>query len=183
MKILLMLLSVSLLFTCGVAFAAGKVETPKSCQQCGMDREYFSYSRMLIVYADGTESEPVTLPDADVSNLPGLWRRLPDNFYRVYQVQENGTLRLVTQGYVQGGLLVDPNDKLNDSRKGLAGYYRYKHRPIAPRTMRREWLTGLIREVHVASRQTYGSRRVVSMSTRNSRRRWVCRSANAWWRC
>jgi len=46
-----------------------------------------------------------------VSNLPGLWRRLPDNFYRVYQVQENGTLRLVTQGYVQGGLLVDPNDK------------------------------------------------------------------------
>lgn len=40
------------------------------------------------------------------------------------------------------------------------GYYRYKHRPIAPRTMRREWLTGLIREVHTASRQTYGSRRV-----------------------
>jgi hypothetical protein len=66
---------------------------------------------LVIVYADGTESEPVTLPDADVSNLPGLWRRLPDNFYRVYQVQENGTLRLVTQGYVQGGLLVDPNDK------------------------------------------------------------------------
>ena len=54
MKILLMLLSVSLLFTCGAAFAAGKVETPKSCQQCGMDRELFSYSRMLIVYADGT---------------------------------------------------------------------------------------------------------------------------------
>ena len=66
---------------------------------------------LVIVYADGTESEPVTLPDADVSNLPGLWRRLPDNFYRVYQVQENGTLRLVTQGYVQGGQLVDPNDK------------------------------------------------------------------------
>ena len=40
------------------------------------------------------------------------------------------------------------------------GYYRYKHRPIAPRTIRREWLTGLIREVHTASRQTYGSRRV-----------------------
>jgi len=26
--------------------------------------------------------------------------------------------------------------------------------------MRRQWLTGLIREVHVASRGTYGSRRV-----------------------
>ena len=66
---------------------------------------------LVIVYADGTESEPVTLPDSDVSNLPGLWRRLPDNFYRVYQVQENGSLRLVTQGYVQNGILVDPNDK------------------------------------------------------------------------
>ncbi len=40
------------------------------------------------------------------------------------------------------------------------GYYRYEHRPIAPRTMRRQWLAGLIREVHTASRQTYGSRRV-----------------------
>ena len=26
--------------------------------------------------------------------------------------------------------------------------------------MRRQWLTGLIREIHAASRQTYGSRRV-----------------------
>ena len=40
------------------------------------------------------------------------------------------------------------------------GYYRFKHRPIAPRTMRRERLMGLFREVHTASRQTYGSRRV-----------------------
>jgi putative transposase len=40
------------------------------------------------------------------------------------------------------------------------GYYRYKHRPLSPTQMRRQWLTGLIREVHTASRQTYGSRRV-----------------------
>ncbi len=46
------------------------------------------------------------------------------------------------------------------------GYYRYKHRPIAARTVRREWLTGLIREVHTASRQTYGSRRVHAELTR-----------------
>ncbi|WP_275263064.1 IS3 family transposase [Kineococcus radiotolerans] len=45
------------------------------------------------------------------------------------------------------------------------GYYRYKHRPIAPRTIRREWLTGLIREVYTASRQTYGSRRVHAVLT------------------
>lgn len=40
------------------------------------------------------------------------------------------------------------------------GYSRYKNRPISPTQMRRQWLTGLIREVHAASRQTYGSRRV-----------------------
>jgi len=40
------------------------------------------------------------------------------------------------------------------------GYYRYKHRPTSPTQMRREWLTGLIREVHTASRGTYGYRRV-----------------------
>jgi len=42
----------------------------------------------------------------------------------------------------------------------LGGYYKYKHRPLAPTQMRRVWLTSLIREVHAASRGTYGSRRV-----------------------
>lgn len=35
------------------------------------------------------------------------------------------------------------------------GYYRYRNRPTSPTKMRREWLTGLVREVHVASRGTY----------------------------
>ena len=40
------------------------------------------------------------------------------------------------------------------------GYSKYKKRPMSPTQMRRQRLTGLIREVHAASRQTYGSRRV-----------------------
>jgi transposase InsO family protein len=40
------------------------------------------------------------------------------------------------------------------------GYYRYRQRPLAPTKMRREWLTSLIREVHLQSRGTYGYRRV-----------------------
>jgi len=40
------------------------------------------------------------------------------------------------------------------------GYYRYKRRPLSATQMRRQWLTGLIREIHVASRGTYGYRRV-----------------------
>ncbi|MFF7601006.1 IS3 family transposase [Streptomyces mirabilis] len=39
-------------------------------------------------------------------------------------------------------------------------YYKHKRTPTTPRQLRREWLTGLIREVHVASRGTYGYRRV-----------------------
>lgn len=46
------------------------------------------------------------------------------------------------------------------------GYYKYRNRPMSPTKMRRQWLTGLIREVHCASRQTYGSRRVHAELTR-----------------
>lgn len=40
------------------------------------------------------------------------------------------------------------------------GYYRYKRRHLSATQLRRQWLTGLIREVHVASRGTYGYRRI-----------------------
>ena len=40
------------------------------------------------------------------------------------------------------------------------GCHRYKNRAISPTQMRRLWLTGFISEVHIASRQTYGSRRI-----------------------
>jgi len=39
------------------------------------------------------------------------------------------------------------------------GYYKYRLRPLAPTKMRREWLTGITRDIHVASRGTYGYRR------------------------
>ena len=41
-----------------------------------------------------------------------------------------------------------------------AGYYLAKTRPMSATMIRREWLTGLIREVHADSRGTYGARRV-----------------------
>ncbi|RBO89015.1 helix-turn-helix protein [Micrococcus sp. KT16] len=40
------------------------------------------------------------------------------------------------------------------------GYYRYRKRPISATELRRRWLTGLIREIHIASRGTYGYRRI-----------------------
>ena len=39
-------------------------------------------------------------------------------------------------------------------------YYRVKRKPLTQSVLRRQWLTGLIREVHVTSRGTYGYRRV-----------------------
>ena len=40
------------------------------------------------------------------------------------------------------------------------GYYRYKRRALSKSALRRQWLTGLIQEIHIASRGTYGYRRV-----------------------
>jgi transposase InsO family protein len=55
------------------------------------------------------------------------------------------------------------------------GYYKYRKRPLSRTQMRRQWLTGLIREVHVASRGTYGSRRVHAELTLGMRIEVSCR--------
>ena len=41
-----------------------------------------------------------------------------------------------------------------------SGYYAWRVRPPSARAIRHAWLTDVIRQVHAASRQTYGSRRV-----------------------
>lgn len=50
---------------------------------------------------------------------------------------------------------------------GSLGYYMYGNRPMPPTRMRRQRLTGLIREVHTASQQTCGSQRVHAEFTRD----------------
>jgi hypothetical protein len=62
----------------------------------------------------------------------------------------------------------------------LGGYYKYKHRPMAPTQMRRVWLTNLIREVHAASRGTYGSR---PSSCRTDFRHGSPCQLSPWWQC
>lgn len=39
-------------------------------------------------------------------------------------------------------------------------YYKHKRTLTTPTQLRQQWLTGLIREIHVASRGTYGYRRI-----------------------
>jgi putative transposase len=43
-----------------------------------------------------------------------------------------------------------------------SGYYAWKDRPPAPRTLRRIWLAGEITDVHRASGGTYGARRITA---------------------
>ncbi len=41
-----------------------------------------------------------------------------------------------------------------------SGYYEWRHRPLSARALEDEWLIGLIRQVHDATRGTYGARRI-----------------------
>ena len=51
---LLMILVVLSLFVVGAVSAQDDIKKHPSCKFCGMDREKFAHSRMLIEYADGT---------------------------------------------------------------------------------------------------------------------------------
>ncbi|GLY70810.1 transposase-like protein [Amycolatopsis taiwanensis] len=41
-----------------------------------------------------------------------------------------------------------------------SGFYEWRSRPASPAALRREWLTGVITEIHARSRGTYGAPRV-----------------------
>lgn len=56
MKQILLFLSLCFVFSSVSVFAVDGIESPKSCQLCGMDRTTFAQSRMLIVYADGSKT-------------------------------------------------------------------------------------------------------------------------------
>jgi hypothetical protein len=55
-KKLLLIFPLFLLLIAVSAGAHDRVEDPRACQQCGMDRTVYAHSRMLIVYADGSQT-------------------------------------------------------------------------------------------------------------------------------
>lgn len=54
MRRFVIVLVMSLLFACAASAAADPVEDPKACKQCGMDRDAYARSRMVVLYGDGT---------------------------------------------------------------------------------------------------------------------------------
>jgi nitrous oxide reductase accessory protein NosL len=54
MKNIVLIVALLLLASLAVAVTTFTVETPEKCMQCGMDRNVFARSRMVVTYDDGT---------------------------------------------------------------------------------------------------------------------------------
>ena len=75
------------------------------------------YLEIRIVTPDGVETERVRLEEKALDDLPGLFKRLPDNHYRIYLIQEEtNSERLVIDVVARGGKLVDPSDDSDGGR-------------------------------------------------------------------
>jgi methionine-rich copper-binding protein CopC len=67
--------------------------------------------------ADGEMTTGYRLPANVLEDLPGLFRKLPDNTYRIYLVQgETDVERLVIEVVVRNGRMIDPGDDSEGAR-------------------------------------------------------------------
>ncbi len=66
MKRFIMFLLMCMLTNVTSVIAAEKIEPPKECKQCGMDRVALAHGRMMVVYADGTNAGTCSLNCAAV---------------------------------------------------------------------------------------------------------------------
>ncbi|HTG01651.1 MAG TPA: nitrous oxide reductase accessory protein NosL [Nitrospirota bacterium] len=70
--------------------AAGDIQQTPSCKYCGMDREKFGHSRMLIVYEDGTEVGTCSLHCTAVELALSI-----DKTPKIIMVGDQGTRKLI----------------------------------------------------------------------------------------
>jgi hypothetical protein len=75
------------------------------------------FLELRIIEPDGTTGKRFRLPSQVLSNLPALFRNLPDNHYAIYLVQpETDVNRLVIDVFVRNGKLIDPGDDSEGGR-------------------------------------------------------------------
>ena len=75
------------------------------------------YLELRVINPDGSPGEEFRLPSKVLSNLPALFRNLPDNHYAIYLVQsETNARRLVIEVFVRNGKLIDPGDDSEGAR-------------------------------------------------------------------
>ncbi len=75
------------------------------------------FIELRVIDAEGNEGPGYRLRPEVLEDLPGLFRKLPDNHYVVYVVNmETNTRRLVIEVYVRNGKLIDPGDDSEGTR-------------------------------------------------------------------
>ncbi len=76
------------------------------------------YFELRVVDLEGNDVEPgYPLPADVLDDLPALFRRLPDNTYRIYLVQTGADVeRLVITVVVRNGRMIDPSDDSEGAR-------------------------------------------------------------------
>jgi copper chaperone NosL len=87
---LLMVLVVLSLFVVGAVSAQDDIKKYSSCKFCGMDREKFAYSRMLIEYDDGTAEGTCSLHCAAIDLILKI-----DKAPKAIRVGDYGTKSLI----------------------------------------------------------------------------------------
>lgn len=65
---------------------------------------------LRVVSPTGEEGDDIPIPDQDATDLPLLFQRLPDNRYRVYLINEDGSELLIYDVAVREGRQTSPND-------------------------------------------------------------------------
>lgn len=86
---------------CATAIAQDDIDRHRSCTYCGMDRKGYGYSRMLVVYQDGSETGVCSLHCAVVETGAN-----PGKAVKSLRVADRDTRELVdaeTAAWVMGG--------------------------------------------------------------------------------
>ena len=75
------------------------------------------YFVLHTISPQGAQGAGFRLPDDALQDLPGLFRKLPDNRYAIFLVRpETGTRRLVLEVNVRNGRVIDPGDDSDGAR-------------------------------------------------------------------
>ncbi len=101
MKSQILLFIISTIFSVSTVFAADQSESPGSCKQCGMDRVAFAYSRMLILYADGTTAAICSLNCATIEMKSNKAKRVKS--LKVADLNSKKLVNAETATWVIGG--------------------------------------------------------------------------------
>lgn len=95
------LVSLSLALAVLPAGAADRVEKPESCHQCGMDRGVYARSRMVIVYADGTNAGTCSLNCAVTEMKKNKEKKV--NFLKIADYATKNLIDATRATWVVGG--------------------------------------------------------------------------------